>query len=118
MKKLLASALLLLCTRSLLLAQIDEKLKEDIRNTGYVHSPLPLDYSKSFETFGLTKKVLATDMLCDMEDLNKWSHQGIGGLSLTIDRSIEGKHSMRLVAPTTYPQFLGWGLGFGTSQAS
>ena len=67
MKKILVSALLLICPVSLLLAQIDEKLKEDIRNTGYVHSPLTLDYSNSFESFGLTKKVFTSQMLCDMD---------------------------------------------------
>jgi hypothetical protein len=118
MKKILAPALLFICSTNILFAQIDEKLKEDIRNTGYVHSPLPLDYSKSFETFGLTKKVMKSDMLCDMEDLNNWSHKGIGEMRLTDERSKSGTHSMRLVAPTTYPQFLGWGLGFGTSLAS
>ncbi len=118
MKKIFALVLLFICSTGLLFAQIDEKLKDDIRNTGYVHSPLPLDYSKSFESFGLTKKVLTSQMLCDMEDLNKWSHTGIGGMSLTTERSISGTHSMRLVAPATYPQFLGWGLGFGTSLAS
>lgn len=118
MKKLLVWALLLIGHASLLPAQIDEQLKKDIRNTGYVHSPLPLDRSKSYESFGLTKKVLVSDILCDMEDLDKWAHKGIGGMSLTAERSISGKHSMRLVAPTTYPQFLGWGLGFGTSLAS
>ena len=118
MKRILALALLFIYSTGLLFAQIDEKLKDDIRNTGYVHSPLPLDYSKSFESFGLTKKVLVSQMLCDMEDLNKWSHKGIGGMSVTTERRISGKHSMRLVAPATYPQFLGWGLGFGTSQAS
>src|SRR6476660_7764150 len=107
MKKILALALLSICAANLLLAQIDAKLKEDIRNTGYVHSPLPLDYSKSFEAFGLTKKVLVSDMLCDMEDLDKWSHKGIGGMLLTTERNKSGKHSMRLVAPTIYPQFLG-----------
>ncbi len=118
MKQIVASALLLICPAGLLLAQVDEQLKEDIRNTGYVHSPLTLDYSKSFESSGLTKKVLVSDMLCDMEDLSKWSHKGIGGMRLSTDRSISGQHSLRLVAPTTYPQFLGWGLGFGTSLAS
>ena len=102
----------------LLFAQIDEKLKEDIRNTGYVHSPLPLDYSKSFESFGLTKKVLASDMLCDMEDQDKWSHKGIGGMYLTSERSISGKNSLRLVAQTTNPEFLDWGIGLGTSMAT
>jgi len=68
MKKLALIVLLFLCQCYFLFAQTDEKLKSDIRNTGYVHSPLPLDYSKSFETFGLTKKVLVSDMLCDMEE--------------------------------------------------
>ncbi len=118
MKKLFLSASLLLCSVGMLYSQIDKQLQDDIRNTGYVHSPLPLDYSKSFESFGLTKKVLTSDVLCDMESLNKWSHKGIGGMRLTDERSIAGKRSLRLVAPTTYPQFLGWGLGFGTSLAS
>lgn len=111
-------ALLAVCSAHFLSAQIDDKLREDIRGTGYVHSPLPLDYAKSFESFGLTKKVLVSNMLSDMEVLNKWTHDGIGGMSVTRERNISGKSSLRLVAPTTYPQFLGWGLGFGTSLAS
>ncbi len=118
MKKTLFTILLLTPFFFLLSAQTDEKLQEDIRNTGYLHSPLPLDYSKSFESFGLKKKVLLSDMVCDMETVDKWSHKGIGGLRITDERSISGKHSLRLVAPTTYPEFLGWGLGFGTSLAS
>ena len=103
----------------MLFGQIDEKLKEDLRNTGYLHnSPLPLDYSKAFETYGLTKKVLQTDLFDDMESLKSWSHKGIGNMYLSDERSISGKHSLRLTAPTTYPQFLDWGLGFGTSMAS
>ena len=66
MKKLIAVYLILFCSIGNLLAQIDEKLKEDIKNTGYVHSPLPPDYSKAFETWALNKKVVASDMLCDM----------------------------------------------------
>lgn len=107
----------LLCSLNLW-AQIDEKLKADIRNTGYVHSPLPLDYSKSFEAFGLTKKVLASEVLLDNESLNKWSHKGIGGIYINPQRSITGKSSLRLVSPTTNPEFMNWGIGFGTSMAS
>ncbi len=47
----------------LLHAQVDEKLKADIVSTGYVHSPLPLDETKAFETFGLKKKVLAWPLM-------------------------------------------------------
>lgn len=117
LKKCLA---FLLCTAvpALLTAQIDEQLKRDIINTGYVHSPLPLDYSKSFETFGITKKVLASDVLCDMETLDKWSHKGFGGMRLTGERSRSGKSSLRLVGQTTNPTFLDWGIGLGTSMAS
>jgi hypothetical protein len=118
MKKLTFIVLVISCSSCLLFSQTDEKLKSDIRNTGYVHSPLPLDYSKSFETFGLTKKVLVSDMLCDMESMKNWSHKGIGGMSLTPERSISGKYSLKLTAPTVVNEFLDWGLGRGTSLAS
>src|SRR5512135_3620274 len=68
MKELKVVFLIVLCSSSLLFSQVDERLKDDIRRTGAIHSPLPLDYSKSFETFGLTKKVLSSHVLCDMED--------------------------------------------------
>src|SRR5688572_33220726 len=113
MTKILAFILLLVCQSFLVLAQYDKKLKQDIINTGYIHRPLPLDYSKAFETFGLTKKVLSSTMFLDMENDSKWSHKGIGGMYITPGRSKSGKHSLRLVAPTTYPQFLEWEFGFG-----
>lgn len=118
MRKLQLLALLILGSAGLLFAQIDQKLKEDILNTGYVHSPLPLDYSKSFESYGLTKKVLVSDMLCDNESLSKWTHKGFGGIRLTSERSISGKNSLRLVGQTTNPTFLNWGIGLGTSMAT
>jgi hypothetical protein len=114
MKKIITIALLIFSASSKLFAQIDNKLKEDIRNTGYIHRPLPLDYSKSFESFGLTKKVLASEMLCDMESAAKWSHKGFGGMRLSSERSISGKNSLRLVGQTTHPEFLNWGIGLGT----
>ncbi|MDR0973785.1 MAG: glycoside hydrolase family 9 protein [Prevotellaceae bacterium] len=118
MRRIIGLTSLLLCVCGGAIAQIDEKLKEDIRNTGYVHAPLPLDYTKSFERFGLTKTVLHSDMLCDMESMDKWSHKGVGGIRQTDERSQSGKHSLRIVAPTTVDDFLGWGLGFATSMAT
>ncbi|RHL12713.1 MULTISPECIES: glycoside hydrolase family 9 protein [Bacteroides] len=109
----------LLCTPTILLhAQVDEKLKADIISTGYVHSPLPLDETKTFETFGLKKKVLESTMLCDMEDFSGWSHKGIGKIGLTSERSKTGKYSLRLEAPTAPATMLDWGLGRGTCMAS
>ncbi|GAB6870483.1 glycoside hydrolase family 9 protein [Bacteroides rodentium JCM 16496] len=99
-------------------AQVDEKLKADIISTGYVHSPLPIDETKAFETFGLKKKVLETVMLCDMEDFSKWSHKGVGTIGLTDERCKQGKHSLRLEAPAHPEKILGWGLGRGTCMAS
>ena len=99
LKRYLGVMITLLCFHGLAFSQIDEKLKADIRNTGMVHSPLPLDYSKAFETIGLTKKVLVSDMLCDMEDIGRWSHRGNGGVSQTDERSISGTHSLRITAP-------------------
>jgi hypothetical protein len=118
MKKILALLFLLICSGGFLFAQVDQQLKDDIRNTGYIHSPLPLDYSKSYETFGLTKKVLVSDMLCDMESLDKWTHKGFGYMYLSSERSISGKNSLRLTAQTTNPDFLNWGIGLGTSMAT
>jgi len=116
--KIGALVVLILGGFSLLFSQVDEKLKRDIRDTGFVHRPLPLDYSKSFETFGLTKKVLRSDMLSDMEDLSGWSHSGIGAMSQTAERSISGKHSLRLTAPSYIDEIPKWGLGRGTSMAT
>lgn len=118
MNKLIILTILLSLNCNFSFSQTDEKLKSDIRNTGYIHSPLPLDQSKSFETFGLTKKVLVSDMLCDMEDMEKWSHKGIGAMSQTHERSISGKNSLRLTAPTVVNEFLDWGIGRGTSMAT
>ncbi|MDR1357538.1 MAG: glycosyl hydrolase family 9, partial [Tannerellaceae bacterium] len=118
MKRTTGTILLLLLFCGLPKAQVDEKLRNDVRNTGFVHSPLPIDYAKSFETFGLTKKALQTNMLCDMEDMSRWSHRGIGGMEQTGEHSISGKHSLRLTAPVTAKEFPEWGLGLGTSMAS
>lgn len=118
MKELKVVILIVLCGSSLLFSQVDEKLKDDIRRTGAIHSPLPLDYSKSFETFGLTKKVLRSDVVCDMEDMSRWSHRGIGSMSQTAERSISGKHSLRLTAPSYVDEIPAWGLGRGTCLAS
>lgn len=109
----------LLCAPAILLqAQVDEKLKADLIRTGYVHAPLPLDETKSFETFGLKKKVIESAMLCDMEDFSKWSHKGIGKITQTDERCKSGKYSLRLEAPAHPEKMLGWGLGRGTCLAS
>lgn len=117
MKRVSALFLTFIVFGLLVYAQPDMKLRSDVRNTGYIHYPLPLDYSKSFETFGLTKKVLASNMLCDMETLTGWTHEGIGGMQLTSERCITGKRSLRLVAPAMPDSIPRRGLGRGSSYA-
>lgn len=84
-----------------------------------MHSPLPLDYSKAFETWALHKKVLASDVLTEMESLKGWKHRGLGGMSLSTDHHKSGNHSLLLEAPTkieVLPPVLG--IGAGTSMAT
>ncbi|TXH21893.1 MAG: glycosyl hydrolase family 9 [Chitinophagaceae bacterium] len=118
MKKILLTTVCLFISHCILLAQIDPKLAKDIQNTGYLHSPLPLDYSKAFETKALNKKVLNSTLLCDMETMDGWTHKGFGTAYTTNERSKTGKKSLRLTGQTTHPEFLNWGIGLGTSMAT
>lgn len=78
----------------------DEKLKKEIITTGVIHSPLPLDESKSFEARGLQKQVLTSETLCDMKDLTGWSHYGLGQMVHSTEKSISGNGSLKLEYPT------------------
>lgn len=98
-------------------AQIDEALKADIIESGYIHKPLVIHEDKSVETFGMQKKILSSEVLCDMETLEGWTHKGYGNIALTGDRCVEGTHSLRLEAPAHPERILDWGLGRGTCMA-
>lgn len=120
MKHIIPSGIMTMaCLLSLpISAQVDEKLKADIIRTGYIHSPLPIDESKAYETvYAPTKKVLRSTLLCDMEDASLWKHVGIGQIAMTSERSKTGSHSLRLEAPAHPEKILGWGLGRGTCMA-
>ena len=99
-------------------AQVDEQLRSDIIESGYIHKPLAIHEETSVEAFEATKKVLSSKVLCNMESLKGWSHQGYGTSTLTSDRSVEGKHSLRLEAPSHPETILDWGLGRGTCMAT
>jgi hypothetical protein len=53
-----------------------------------------------------------------MESLTGWTHDGIGGIRITSERSVTGKSSLKIVAPTMPDSLPKWGLGRGTSLAS
>lgn len=77
-----------------------EKFKEDLLSTGYIHRPLPLHEEKSLEYLNSNKKVLKSQIICRMDNLDKWTNVGQGEMSFTTERSILGKGSIRLKSPT------------------
>ena len=99
-------------------AQVDTPFLEEVRQSGYVHSPLPLHPERGLESAFGAKRILSSRILCDMESLSGWSHKGVGSMALTDLRSKDGRHSLRLQAPSHPEGMPDWGLGRGTSLAS
>lgn len=104
--RLIYTLIVLFLSPSFIFAQMDEDLRKHIEESGFIHKPLTLDYSRSYDTLSHPKKVLDTKVIVDMESLGNWRHTGIGEMRLTEERSKEGKHSVRLVAPLL-PENLG-----------
>ena len=57
---------------------IDSVLQNEIISSGIIHSPLPLDPSRSDEANGMKKKVLYSQELTDASNFSNWSHSGYG----------------------------------------
>lgn len=81
---------------------LDGKLRRQIEDTGYLHKALPLDFDRSLEQIGLSKKVLAKSVLCDMKSAKGWSGAGPGTLKHAGRVTPAGSVSMRMEAPTTW----------------
>jgi len=62
--------------------------------------PMPIPFEGTIRHRWLNKPVLAGRLLDDMEDIGKWSHRGFGEMSLTGERSKDGRQSLRLTSPT------------------
>ncbi len=58
--------------------------------------PMRVNYSRSAWQRRLSKEVLESRLLDDMEDLNDWELFGDGELSLSSEYSCDGEHSVRL----------------------
>ncbi len=80
---------------------LDEKLNTQIRNSGMIHHPLPLDDSRSLERRGLEKEILRSTPLCTMENIEEWEHTGIGSISHSTEQTLSGKGSLRIEVPNT-----------------
>lgn len=53
-------------------------LKEVIIRTGVLHSPLPLDPTYSYDSYGLKKKILDSTPIIITENLDGWEQHGLG----------------------------------------
>lgn len=79
----------------------DKTLEAELYESGLVHRPLSLDVSKSYEASGWRKKVLDSIAWTGLGiGLDNWSHQGLGTLSFSSERTVSGKKSIRLSCPT------------------
>jgi Glycosyl hydrolase family 9./N-terminal ig-like domain of cellulase. len=81
----------------------DKALENELVKTGILHSPLPLDNSRSFEQNGLKKKVLYQESLPQGKTMENWSHQGTGYMAFVPNPSFSGMGSIKLA----YPSFTG-----------
>lgn len=79
----------------------DETLEKAIIQTGLIHSPLPIDDSRSFEANGLKKKILYSKPLNEWKDLTMWKHAGIGEMTTSMKHTVSGQGSLKLSYPTS-----------------
>lgn len=95
--------LTVLCTSS---ASAQSRLTEDaglekqLYETGLIHSPLLLDTVRSLEAGGRKKKVVIERPLTVGEGTSRWHHSGKGGISLSTQKTLSGRGSIRLAFPT------------------
>lgn len=97
---ILCSAILSFSTFAQVQLTKDEKLEKELIKTGILHSPLPLDDSKSFETLTGDKKVLKSEVLDLRLNLENWEHRGLGYFTFIEDQSIAGNGSLKLAYPS------------------
>ncbi len=62
--------------------------------------PMEIDESKTANFRWVNKPVLKSLLLDDMENPANWQHHGVGGLSFTKERFLDGTQCLRLVAKT------------------
>jgi len=78
----------------------DPVFDKEIRQTGIVHSPLPIDRSKTMEAIYEKKKVVYSEPLTTFkEGLSGWTHSGIGKMAFSKEKSQTGTGSMMVEYP-------------------
>jgi len=77
----------------------DKNLEKYIIRTGFIHSPLIPDASKSAETIGAEKKILYSTSLDITPNLTGWVEKGFGEMSFSREKIISSAGSIRLAYP-------------------
>jgi len=62
--------------------------------------PMPIEFENTIKHRWLSKPVLKSRLLDDMESPSNWSHNGFGEMIFAQDRAKDGKQSIRLTSPT------------------
>ena len=80
--------------------------------------PMTAPYENTLEYAWAQKKVQETKLLSDAETMDKWEHKGaFGALTLTTEKSHDGKSSLMITSPTKGPSNPPGGRPWGVSGA-
>lgn len=79
----------------------DKQLEQQLFESGFIHSPLPVDTLHSFETAALQKEVIKSTVVPIEKSTANWSKSGIGTLTFSNERTVSGKGSIKLQFPTS-----------------
>jgi hypothetical protein len=78
----------------------DSLLEQQVIQSGFIHSPLPLDVSNSYDAYGLKKKIVRSEPLPICTGLEGWTHSGKGAMSYSPEKSLSGAGSLKMTVPT------------------
>jgi hypothetical protein len=68
---------------------MDSSFLTDLKNTGYIHKPLPIREELSLEERLLKKEVLGRRVLWEDGKLDAWKHSGLGSIELGRDEALK-----------------------------
>ena len=84
-----------------------EKLQKLLKQTNYIHLPIPINEQETAEHRMVQKTVLESRLLDDMESMSGWEPvTPYASIELSSDRCVCGEHCLKFTCPTNLE---GWG---------
>jgi hypothetical protein len=77
----------------------DSALNRALIQTGLIHSPLPLDVSRSYEANNWKKTILYSTSLNPEKNISGWQHKGLGKITSSTEKTMTGDQTLRLEFP-------------------